>query len=61
VYEEHDQAVAAWEIQQAKLHAEGIRVADLSKKPKRPLKSMVAELDNVEDEEEDEDSDVKES
>jgi len=61
VCEEHDQAVAAWEIQQAKLRAEGIRVADLPKKPKRPLKSTVAELDNVEDEEEDEDSDVEES
>ena len=58
--EEHDQAVAAWEIQQAKLCAEGVRVVDLPKKPKRPLKSMVTELDNVEDEE-DEDSNIEES
>jgi len=60
VCEEYDQAVAAWEIQQAKLHVEGIRVAALPKKPKRPLKSMVAKLHNVEDEE-DEDSNVEES
>jgi len=36
-------------------------VVDLPKKPRRLLKSTLAELNNVEDDEEDEDSDIEES
>ena len=48
-------------VHQERLRAEGVRVVDLPKKPRRPLKSTLLELNNAEDDEEDEDSDVEKS
>lgn len=39
---EHKKAVEAWEVECARLKAEGVRTKDLPVKPKRPLKPKPA-------------------